>query len=55
MVGDRWRDIEAGKRAGCATLFVDHAYAEEPPAGYDHRVGSLAEACALILAQRDPT
>ncbi len=55
MVGDRWRDIEAGKRAGCATLFVDHAYDEEPPAGYDHRVGSLAEACALILAQRGPT
>jgi D-glycero-D-manno-heptose 1,7-bisphosphate phosphatase len=54
MVGDRWRDIEAGKRAGCATLFVDRAYDEEPPAGYDHRVGSLAEACALILAQRGP-
>jgi D-glycero-D-manno-heptose 1,7-bisphosphate phosphatase len=54
MVGDRWRDIEAGKRAGCATFFIDHAYDEEPPTGYDHRVGSLAEACALILAERGP-
>ena len=25
MVGDRWRDIEAGRRAGCRTVFVgDH-------------------------------
>jgi len=54
MVGDRWRDIEAGKRAGCTTFFVDYKYDEEPPTGYDYRVGSLQEACALILAHRDP-
>ena len=28
MVGDRWRDIEAGNRAGCKTIFVDYGYAE---------------------------
>jgi D-glycero-D-manno-heptose 1,7-bisphosphate phosphatase len=28
MVGDRWRDIEAGSRAGCKTVFVDYGYAE---------------------------
>ena len=32
MVGDRWRDIEAGRRAGVRTFFVDHGYDEERPA-----------------------
>ncbi|MEM7182231.1 MAG: HAD family hydrolase [Spirochaetota bacterium] len=27
-VGDRWRDINAGKTAGCKTIFVDYGYAE---------------------------
>jgi D-glycero-D-manno-heptose 1,7-bisphosphate phosphatase len=49
MVGDRWRDIEAGKRAGCKTLFIDSGYAEQLPRDYDFRVASLAEAAALIL------
>jgi D-glycero-D-manno-heptose 1,7-bisphosphate phosphatase len=49
MVGDRWRDIEAGRRAGCKTLFVDHGYGEEQPRDYDFRVNSLAEAASVIL------
>jgi D-glycero-D-manno-heptose 1,7-bisphosphate phosphatase len=28
VVGDRWRDIEAGKNAGCKTIFVDYGYDE---------------------------
>lgn len=31
MVGDRWRDIEAGRRAGCRTVFIDCDYAEPKP------------------------
>jgi D-glycero-D-manno-heptose 1,7-bisphosphate phosphatase len=54
IVGDRWRDVEAGKRAGCGTFFVDHRYDEEAPGHYDHRVESLPEACAIILARRAP-
>ena len=31
VVGDRWRDIEAGRRAGCrAAVLVDYGYDEEP-------------------------
>lgn len=30
MVGDRWRDVEAGRRAGCASVFVDYGYSEVP-------------------------
>ena len=28
MVGDRWRDIEAGQNAGCKTIFIQYNYAE---------------------------
>jgi len=49
MVGDRWRDIEAGQRAGCRCLFVDHGYAEQQPAGSFVRVPSLAAAAEWII------
>jgi D-glycero-D-manno-heptose 1,7-bisphosphate phosphatase len=28
MIGDRWRDIECGARAGCQTIFIDWGYKE---------------------------
>jgi D-glycero-D-manno-heptose 1,7-bisphosphate phosphatase len=49
MVGDRWRDMEAGRRAGCRTFFIDYGYDEQQPTDYDFRVGSLAEAARLIF------
>jgi D-glycero-D-manno-heptose 1,7-bisphosphate phosphatase len=54
MVGDRWRDIGAGKAAGCATVFIDSGYAETPPEGADAKVGSLMEAAEWILARDEP-
>jgi D-glycero-D-manno-heptose 1,7-bisphosphate phosphatase len=50
MVGDRWRDTEAGEAAGCKTVFIDHGYQERRPSRFDARVASLAEASAWILA-----
>lgn len=29
MIGDRWRDIGAGNRAGCSTIFIDRNYSEK--------------------------
>lgn len=49
IVGDRWRDIEAGTAAGCRTIFVDYGYAERQPRAFERRVTSLAEAAAWIL------
>jgi len=49
MVGDRWRDIEAGRAAGCRTVFINHHYAERQPAEFDVELGSLAEAAGWIL------
>jgi D-glycero-D-manno-heptose 1,7-bisphosphate phosphatase len=58
MVGDRWRDVEAGRRAGCRTFFIDRGYRadrghERSASSCDFRVGSLSEACATILARAD--
>jgi D-glycero-D-manno-heptose 1,7-bisphosphate phosphatase len=49
MVGDRWRDAEAGRRAGCKTIFVDYGYQEKQPEAVDYRVTSLSEAAEIIL------
>jgi len=49
MVGDRWRDVEAGQAAGCRTVFVDHGYDERQPVGPDAVVTSLAAAVPVIL------
>jgi D-sedoheptulose 7-phosphate isomerase len=50
MVGDRWRDIEAGYNAGCKTILIDYGYSEKSPAhAPDLRVGSLREAADWII------
>ena len=51
IVGDRWRDVEAGERAGCATIFVDRGYHERRPDKADAVVGSLPEAADWILSR----
>jgi len=48
VVGDRWRDAEAGQRAGCRTVHIDRGYSERPPTRADAVVGSLAEAVKWI-------
>ncbi len=50
MVGDRWRDVEAGQRAGCRTVFIDRGYAERKPETPDVVVGELLEAVPFLLA-----
>ena len=56
MVGDRWRDIDAGHAAGCRTVFVDRGYRERgPTAPPDFRVTSLREAVDCILRQEGET
>jgi D-glycero-D-manno-heptose 1,7-bisphosphate phosphatase len=51
MVGDRWRDIEAGTRAGCKTIFIDYGYDEKQPEAPDFTVTSLLEASKIILRE----
>ncbi len=48
LVGDRWRDIEAGQRAGCETFFIDYSYSETQPKKPFTRVSSLLEAVEIV-------
>jgi D-glycero-D-manno-heptose 1,7-bisphosphate phosphatase len=49
MVGDRWRDIEAGQNAGCKTFFIDYQYNEKQPQNPTYKVKSLTDAINIIL------
>lgn len=49
MVGDRWRDIEAGQNAGCKTFFIDYQYNEKQPQNPTYKVTSLTDAINIIL------
>lgn len=51
MIGDRWRDIEAGIAAGCKTIFIDYDYDEKRPIDYDIRVSSTYDAIMAILGE----
>jgi len=52
LIGDRWRDIDAGAAAGCRTALIDRHYRErapqQPP---DFRGTSLKEAVEWVLGQ----
>ena len=49
MIGDRWSDIEAGKKIGCKTIFIDYKYTEKQPKNFDYKVKSLSQAAKIIL------
>jgi D-glycero-D-manno-heptose 1,7-bisphosphate phosphatase len=53
-VGDRWRDVEAGRSAGTRTVFIDRGYAERAPAQPDLTVADLQEAVPWIIATAGP-
>lgn len=50
MVGDRWRDVDAGRSAGCRTVLLDRDYDERPAAGADLVTGTLRDAVPWIVA-----
>lgn len=54
MVGDRWRDIDAGTAAGCRTILIDYSYQERGPSKPpDQTVFSLTDAVDWILNQEE--
>ena len=55
MVGDRWRDIDAGHAAGCTTILIDYGYRERKPAkAPEATVRSLREAADWIMNSSMP-
>lgn len=51
MIGDRWRDVGAGRAAGCFTIFIDREYVEPLTEKPDLVCRDLTEAAAIILAR----
>ena len=51
MIGDRWRDIDCGHRAGVRTVFIDCGYEENLQTRPDFTVKNFPEAARIILAQ----
>ena len=51
MVGDRWRDVDCGRAAGCRTIFIDRGYAEALRQKPHFSAGNLAEAADIILRE----
>lgn len=49
MIGDRWKDIDAGKNAGCKSIWIHNNYAEKQPQSPDFIAASLMEAAEWIL------
>lgn len=54
VVGDRWRDVEAGRVAGCYTILVDYSTEQDGPCRPDKTVRSLPEAVSYILTHQQP-
>lgn len=53
MVGDRWRDIDAGNAAGCHTIFVDYGYREALKSRPDYVIDAPQKMTDIILQQKE--
>lgn len=53
MIGDRWRDIQAGQAAGCSCYYIDYNYIELQPKQPFERVQSLFDAAKKIWSIHD--
>ena len=51
LVGDRWKDIDAGNTAGCRTIFLDYDYDEKLRSPPNHVIGSIHEVAGLICSR----
>jgi len=50
MIGDRWRDIDCGVRAGVRTVFIDFGYVEQLRARPAFTVKSFVDGARIILS-----
>ena len=48
MVGDRWRDVDAGNTASCKSIYIDRGYTEKKGINYWKKASSLVEAAEII-------
>ena len=48
VIGDRWRDIEAGQRANCRTIFIDYKYDEKQPINPDYTINKVKDVLSIF-------
>ena len=48
MIGDRWKDIQAGENVGCKTIYLDYSYKDIKPKNPDFVTDTLLNAVYLI-------
>jgi D-glycero-D-manno-heptose 1,7-bisphosphate phosphatase len=54
LIGDRWKDVDAGNAAGCRTVFIDYHYRERAPVTEPSvRVSSLRDAVNWISSKAE--
>ena len=53
MIGDRWKDIEAGRCVGCKTIFIDYNYKEAKPKNTNFTTDSLLNSVHIIEKLQD--
>lgn len=51
MIGDRWRDIDCARAAGCQAIFIDWHYAESLSKTPDFIVANFSEAVEVVLRE----
>lgn len=49
LIGDRWRDVDCARAAGCKAIFIDRGYTESLRQQPDVTVTSFAEAAQAVL------
>ena len=48
LVGDRWRDIQAGTKVGCTTIYLDYNYKDIKPKNPNFTTDTLLNAVYII-------
>jgi D-glycero-D-manno-heptose 1,7-bisphosphate phosphatase len=49
LIGDRWRDVDCARAAGCRSIFIDHGYRENLREKPDVIVSTFREAVSAVL------
>ena len=43
VIGDRWSDMELGKKLNCKTIFIDYNYKEKKPEYFNYKINKPEE------------
>ena len=54
LIGDRWRDVECARAAGCRSIFIDRSYKETLRRPPDFTVANFGDAVNVVLRAAHP-